>query len=262
MELQAARLLFHAVHILLRAHPAASSLVMLSDDAQHHAVPIIREGSHVALQLEPRSPTITLAEIVRLDTVNRRWEVCSWQNGSSVYSVVSQKQIVGVENVSLRHAVLASTPAPRSSAELAKSVGAASLGHLILALRWCRYSEMVEGGERVAKRLAEVCTFLLTTEISMHRESGTLSSTETLCLQLMDLYGEEEEFATLLKDFSGPLFEDRRGQLQPILNRDVWSMAREQLHDEIHEATLRTQQRVHGRGHSSVNRISPRNSEF
>ncbi|GAX19073.1 hypothetical protein FisN_3Lh008 [Fistulifera solaris] len=262
MELQAARVLCHVVHILLRAHPAATSLVMLLGDAHHDAMQIIREGSHVALQVDPRSPTITLAEIVRCDTVNRRWEVCSWQKGSSIYSVVSRKQIVGVEDVSLRQAILDSAPAPRSSAELAKSVGAASLGHLILALRWCRYSDIVEDGYPVAKRLAELCTFLLTTEISMHRESGTFLSTETLCLQLMDLYGEEEEFATLLKDFLGPLSEDRRGQLQSILDREVWSMAREQLYDEIHEATLRMQQHVHGRGHSSVAPISPRKYEF
>ena len=269
LEAQAAGVLFHAVRILVRTHPTASSLVMLSKkEVGQLKVPTIRQGSKIAIQVDPQPANsgpnnMSLVEVVRCDTVNRRWEVCSWRDDAPVYSVVSQKHIVGIEDISLRYGVLSSAPALRSSAELEKSVGAASLGHLILALRWCgRYEDALDGDNLVANRLAELCTFLLTSEVSVHRESGTLASVEVLSLQLMDLYGEEVEFSTLLEDCSGPLLEDRIGQLRTVLDGDVWSRAREQLHDEIRQATFRLKNRVRGRLHAASPRYSPGKSSL
>lgn len=265
LEVHAARVLFHAVQILSRTHPTASSLVMLTGNENHQIkVPVIQEGTKIAILLDPDSPVSAqnntlLVEVVRCDTVNRRWEVCSWQNGTPIYSVVFQKQIVGIEDISRRRGVLSSAPALRSSAELDKAVGSASLGHLILALRWCgRYENALGGTDLIAKRLAELCTSLLTTEVSVHRESGTLASVEILSLQLMDLYGEEAEFSTLLEDYRGSLFEDCKGQLRAVLNVDVWSRARDLLHDEIYHAIFRLKNRVNRRLNAASSRFSPR----
>lgn len=233
---------------------------------QFNTVPIIKEGTQIAVRVDPQplhssSNSISLVEVVRCDTVNRRWEVCSWQDGIPVYSVVTHKQIVGIEDSSLRRGVLLSAPALRSSAELEKSVGEASIGHLILVLRWCgHYEDLLGMDNLVAKRLAELCTFLLATEVTVHREWGTLASAEILSLQLMDLYGEKFEFSTLLEDFSGPLVDGQKGQLQTVLSEDLWSWARQQLHEEIQQATGHLKDHAPGRFSVTSPRYSPRKS--
>jgi hypothetical protein len=109
-------------------------------------------------------------------------------------------------------------------------------------------------GRAVASRLAELAGAFLGTELSIAKEvskrhTGTdevPQSFTTVCLQVLDLFGEKSEFDELLAD-TGPLPVQRNGRLQSVVSSVSWESVRQQLRDEIGHATDQLKVRVYNR---------------
>jgi hypothetical protein len=261
LELSAAECLCHAVSIVWKTHPASNSFVMFSEEeaARLDAMPFVQPGMVVAFRARDRRegvlvPTsrennslgpIEFGQVMHCDTVHRVWNVRLMNSAETCY--VSDFQLAGIEDTTKRCCILTFSPAPETSSEL-ESVGRTiSVGHLILALRWCHqaYSELrgetPRGG--VVSRLAELVTAFVGMELSIHHEIGSQHSTskpdadKIIAAQLLDLYGETSEFGVrAAESFSDPTAR-RNGRLKEVVCDSVWEAIRRQLWNELDRAT-------------------------
>jgi hypothetical protein len=271
LEKEASSCLFHAVNIIWKTHPSASSFVTYSpeESARLDGLSMVKTGMVIAFRSINESrllmshhdfdsnkqhsagyaDPLAFGEVLSIDTVNRCWQVRFV--GSNELCYVGERQLAGVEDITKRHSILAYAPAPETSTELeaAQQPGALglSVGHLILGLRWCHESHMEFGVQPSTSRLAEVLSALLGVEISLHNESKSHrvrrqpEASNMLGAQFLDLYGEEPELG--LNQFGidddAPSFALRReGRLKMILAKGAWDAIRQQLHDEMRQASM------------------------
>ena len=118
-----------------------------------------------------------------------------------------------------------------------------SIGHLILALRWCRQHVNAKTEERsqlasnpLVRCLAERAASLLGLEVSLHYELGTVRSTahdvvRRVNAQILELFDEEVsrrlDLASLL---SG---EEPSTGLKAIIDDDVWNAVVAELQEGL-----------------------------
>jgi hypothetical protein len=292
IENEAAHVLFFALSVLWRTHPTASSFVMYTADEAERldAMQLVRPGMTIAFRLirqscssllicdittasETAETPIYYGNVLKADTVNRRWEVSYCDGGETPWNttIVTERQLAGIEAPSRRRGILGFAAAPQSSAELLASLSAPCVGHLILILRWCsQFREESEdqvavltGGRPsfVVTRLAELVSAFLGTEVSIHRQesssvdrdldSSSSSSLRTLALQLLDLFGDEAEFNELFAG-TGSLPIQRKGRLEAVVSGDTWDIVRSQLGKELRMATEQLKAKVSRQRNLSV----------
>lgn len=281
LEQSAAECLFFAVSIVWKTHPASNSFVMFSEEeaAQLDAMPFVRPGMVIAFRARNRSEGIWVGEgnslssvyfgtVLHCDTVHRVWNVRLMSTPSEAGAdtcFVSDGQLAGIEDTTKRCCILAFSPAPETSSEL-ESVGRSiSVGHLILALRWCHQAHSELRGENprggvgtVVSRLAELVTAFVGTELSIHQEIGSQHSTskpdadKILAAQLLDLFGETSEFGVgVAESFSDPTAR-RYGRLKEVVCGSVWEAIRRQLRNELERATNDIQAKRSGKSNGSM----------
>lgn len=272
MEVEAADCLFFAMQILWKTHPASSSFVMYSEAEvrQLDAMSFVRPGTVIAfrnndqrlmfLPFDDRTDInqtlggerLQFARVLHCNTVNRQWRVQLVSHGSSQENcLVDESQLAGIEDTSRRIAMLSYAGAPELSSDLEAMRGPVSVGHLILALRWCSqfYTEKRddllphETGSAIA-RLAELSSAFVGLELSVHQEtrsrlrSAADLNSKILADQLLDLFGDATEFACAVASFHGSALSPREGRLKPILSPESWYGTRSQLRSYLDTAVV------------------------
>lgn len=200
IENAVARCLTSALTFLSKNHPAAKCFVPFSkeESANLNPMSIVEVGSIIAFY---NNGDHNFARVVKRNTVERTWEckvIPSERGDGGTELTVSADDLAGVEDQLKRKVLLRYSPAPDSAptkvGEIAKIP---NLGHLILALRWCRREE--NGIEQATRRhLAETASAVLATELALHREVGTIAATtdavkNLLNDQLFDLFDEDSK---------------------------------------------------------------------
>ena len=247
MEHAAADCVFHAVSVLSETHPASSCFVMFSADeaARLDLMSLLRTDMIMAVRPEPATTGVNrFCRIVQADTVHRQCHVRYLdETESAPLETVAADRVAGVEDMTKRKPILVYFAAPDSAAELdsapSPSDHTASLGDLIVSLRWClQYA----GGnidfnksKTIRKTLAESASALLSTEVSLHGEMGTASKSDTnesskrLLAQLLQLYDDPPAQ-------SSDHVPRRSASLKTIISPSVWRCVQQQLEGELRVA--------------------------
>mmetsp|Transcript_25659 Transcript_25659/g.37917 ORF Transcript_25659/g.37917 Transcript_25659/m.37917 type:complete len:1960 (-) Transcript_25659:96-5975(-) len=200
IENAVAQCLTSALMFLSKNHPAARCFIPFSKKESRNLNPmsIVKAGSIIAFEI---NDSCKFARVFNCNTVRRTWnckvitpEKCD--GGTDVS--VSVDSLAGVEDVLKREVLLQYSPAPDAAPSCINKIGEnATLGHLILALRWCRRDENgIDQSTR--RRLAETASTLLATELALHSEIGTITGTKDsvknlLNDQLFDLFDKDSK---------------------------------------------------------------------
>lgn len=236
LEQAAAECLYGSLLVLWRTHPARSSFVQFSKNEaeQLDSLALVKIGAVIAFRpvVSNYSEGIEYGEVLSTNTVQRVWHVRPLE-GQEMKCDVSARQLAGVEDLTQRRVVLSYAPAPETAADLESSVGSASVGHLVLGLRWASQAFPQEGMSVITRRLAELLAALLGTELSVHRAIGSHASlrghvTSAIALQVLELFGDSTEVNSRLY---GQL--QSRRTVKPAIGRDTWDSVRKQLRPEL-----------------------------
>lgn len=251
MESEAADCLFFAMSVLLKTHPASSSFVEYSADEAMNGdfMRFVKPGMVIAFrpdnvsslflpasnqESDEQSPgeRILFGRVCELDTLRRQWSVELVTSGSqSKVRVVHERQLAGIEDPSKRICMFSNNAAPESSSDLENLGKTISVGHLILALRWCSQmsSETSNTATWSIQRLAELTSALLATELSvqletrMNQNSGERDAYIKIHSDaLLDLFGETYEFGFIVDG-------QRVGRLKSVVSGESWDCVRSQL---------------------------------
>jgi hypothetical protein len=233
-----------------RTHPASSAFVAFSptEAARLDGISLVKKGSTIAFRLgqcstnalaasfAPDHSYVQYGEVVHADTYQREWLVRSHGSKGGVLTV-KETDLAGIEDAVKLRCVLAYCPAPETSSELEECLTTASVGHLILALRWChnafRLNDESLLSDSLVDRLSELLAAFVAQELSIHRKIGSqrkLRKSEYVALianQVLDLFGVESTS-------DSPSLSPRC--LSELLSADALAVVREQLHRELFEA--------------------------
>ena len=265
IESEAADCLFFAMRVLLKTHPASSSFVEYSAEEAMIGdfMRFVKPGMVIAFRPEnvsglflPASnqeseeqgagDRVQFGRVCELDTLRRQWSVELETPGSqSEVRVVNERQLAGIEDPSKRICMFSSRAAPESSSDLENLGHTISVGHLILALRWCSQmsSETANTSTWSIQRIAELTSALLATELQVQLEARlNLDSSEREAYikihadALLDLFGEEHEFGLSVDG-------QRVGRLKSVVSGESWESVRSQLNSylSVAVAELNTQ---------------------
>lgn len=239
MENAAAQCMFFALSLIWETHPANSSFIMFSDVEANKidAMSLVKLGMIIAFSPDKESDrsrhvwtfpsrSIRFAQVVHCDTLERVWYVRNLDTLEN--EIVHAGQIMGLEDTSKRSCVLTYAPAPDSATELEAFTQSASVGHLILSLRWC--ADFFRSSAAFVNRFAELLSVLLGTELSLHAELGSAlnkpkEDVERLEAQLLDLFQGSSEGE-----------ESREGRMKSVLGILSWQAVRQQLQKELNKA--------------------------
>lgn len=285
MENAAAECLYHAVTVIWKTHPASSSFVVFTPEeaSRLDSMSIVKKGMIVALRKSEARETswsasgfnyspsgdsrlrldrnLCFARILGADTIRRVWRVQYLESShsestSSSECVVSADLLAGVEDMLKRKCMFDYHYAESASA--VESFGGGerpeTVGHLILALRWCyQYLSIPESTTRAAGRfalircLAERLSVLLGTEVSLHNEIGSpkmakVEVSKRLGSQLLDLFGDiprghQSHVPTREQiGMTAPIDGHREGRLKKILANATWNTLQRQLEPDLEGA--------------------------
>ena len=238
--------LFNSLSVIANAHPASESFVSLSPEeaAQLDVAAVINPGAVVAIC--PQNTTAqslnryrvqthhsaSYARIIRCDRSTRTITVKYVKSGEIGH--VPWSWLAGMEDVSKKHSLFTYLPAAKSIAD-ADTRGQPSLGHLVLALKWCRHFSSLSsslGGKNtppayLVNSVAERASILLCTEVLLHDElhdthSRRDETTRKINMQLLDLFGSADDSSSL----------------SVVMDEDILGSIKTQLKDQLHEASL------------------------
>jgi hypothetical protein len=280
VEQAAAGALSFAARILWATHPSSSSFVAFSEAEARglDSMALVKLGAVISfrpIEAEPERAAVRYGEVLQSDTIRRQWRVRlvggggdqagdGGAAGAGAECVVSDFQLAGVEDTFARRCALACGPAPESSGDVEAATGASpSVGHLILALRWCQQAHAeikIESPSSpsasssafplappTVRRLAEVSSALLGTEVSLHRlvgshpgrhqhPGGASSSAGLLAVQLRELFADESDALLLTAESAAvPAAAAARpaGGLGELVAGPAWAGVRAQLRPEL-----------------------------
>ena len=270
MENEAADCLSFAMSVLLKTHPASSSFVECSTEEAVNGdfMRFVKPGMVIAFRPDspsglflpahstvgeegPPKKSIHFARVLETDTLRRQWSVkLMTPTSQAEVCVVNECQLAGIEDPSKRICMLSNEAAPESSTDLENLGTTISVGHLVLALRWCSQmsSEKANSSTWPVQRLAELTSTLLATELSVQLEarmSQDVSEREAHIKihadSLLDLFGEADEFGFRVDG-------QRVGRLKSMLSYESWDGARSQLNPYLSYAVeAQNKHREHAR---------------
>lgn len=252
MERIAAECMFSSLNVLSKAHPASDSFVCFTstEASKLDAMSLVQLGMVIALRktsdgtTNDSSSTLDFARVVDADYLRQTWDVESYPNGGiDTKRRVPSSLLAGMEDVANRKCLLQYAPAQKLIAdERNLALENLSIGHLILALRWCRQhaNSKSEGSQfssnALVRCLAERAASLLGLEVSLHYELGTVASTDhdavrRVNAQLLELFDEDVirrlDVASL---YSG---EQPSMGLRTVIDADVWNAVVAELQEGL-----------------------------
>jgi hypothetical protein len=304
LETEAAECLFFAANILWRNHPASSSFVMFTEEEARRldSMRLVMPGMVIAFrdrdQDTGRSPfggayvfnnenaeKVCFAQVLRVDTVHRQWHTLLLGSSVPQERCVHYFQLAGIEDTTKRICMFSHAAAPGSSSglhydfrllttiDMSVCWRSASVGHLILALRWCSqfYTEKRDDDSpnevAIVGRLAELLSAFVGLELSISLEnsshqhlSATDANTKHLADQLLDLFGDVSEFGVTATDVNGSASGHREGRLQRILNKESWNGVRCQIHSYLDVAVAELREKVRERNRPEAGSLFLRRS--
>lgn len=236
--------LFNSLSVVANVHPASESFVSLSLEttSQLDVAAVINPGAVVAIcpqnttaqtltRYHMTQATARYARTIRCDRSTRSITVKYVKSGD--VEQVPWSWLVGFEDTAKKHSLFTYLPAPKSIAD-ADTRGQSSLGHLILALKWCRHFSSTSSMSKyrtpsfLVGSVAERVGILLCTEILLHDELHSDNSrlrdenARKINMQLLDLFGNGSESSSL----------------STVMNKDVLDSIKMQLKDQLHEASI------------------------
>mmetsp|Transcript_12744 Transcript_12744/g.27521 ORF Transcript_12744/g.27521 Transcript_12744/m.27521 type:complete len:916 (-) Transcript_12744:83-2830(-) len=212
VEQVAGHCLFNAIAVLSYTHPASDSFIYFSCEEASclDVAAVIKPGTAVAIcarggaqqylqrYLIPlHGGDLRYARTIGCDSSTHTISV-EYVDTGSVERHVPWSCIVGMEDTSKRQCIFSYLPSPKSMAE-ADTRGPPSLGHLILALKWCRHVGLTSLDSannycsmHIVKCVAERVAILLCTEVMLHEDlqERTLhdETVRRVNMQLLDLF--------------------------------------------------------------------------
>ena len=240
MEQSSAESMFTALSLVWELHPANSSFHMLtpSEVGKVNILHLVRPGMIVAFSSDRESKRVRRAgslvkyvhfgEVQYCDTLDKTWYCRDLETQDS--EIVKENQVLGLEDTSKRQFLAMFAPAPDSAAELESSAASASVGSLILCLRWCAgAASSTSPVSPIVAMLAGLSTAVIGAEMSSHERLGsakkqTTEEVDRLDMQLLEFYGENGASSKLFRD---------------MLGERSWQTIREQLREELTRAEER-----------------------
>ncbi|KAL7572096.1 hypothetical protein ACA910_001736 [Epithemia clementina (nom. ined.)] len=250
LELEAGKCLLQAANTLWETHPATTSFVEFTPDEIakiRNDISWIKVRDIVAFRQDDLPYGMTcLGEVVYVDTFNLQFQVRPVDEKENHRSVaVPLHRLAGVEDRAKRQGTFAFAHAPETSSDLHRSRAELSLGHLILAMRWCHeysFEEEQQGFPRSpwAHMNARILSMLLVKEIELHLGSNNVKPVappemRMLRAQLLDLFGESEEYASFFQGYNTSNMREK-GRLGDLISQPFWEICRNRLDDELNEA--------------------------
>lgn len=259
VEQAAGRCLFNGLAILSDTHPASDSFISFSTEeaSRLDVSAVISPGTTVATQtsaqhylqryhIQPHGGHIRYGRAIGCDRSTRTIAVD--YADSVAAETVPWTCIVGMEDNSKRQCIFSYLPAPKSIAE-ADTHGPPSLGHLILALKWCRHVGLASTDPdashypmQLTKCVAERAAILLCTEALLYEElrDGSLpdDTTRKINMQLLDLfdYSPDTESAELNPRTTSSHQGDK--SLALVIGEDLLGNVQESLNHQLRAACL------------------------
>jgi len=212
VEQIAGHCLFNALDVLSNTHPASDSFISFSNEEalRLDISAVITPGTTVAIRaqngvqqylgrylIQPQGGgDLRYARAIGCDRSTRTISV-KYADTNTVEKHVPWSWIVGMEDTSKRQCIFSYLPTPKSMVE-ADTRGPPSLGHLILALKWCRHVGLTSLDNsnncpmHIVKCVAESAAILLCTEVLVHEEMQDFASRDDTVrrvnMQLLDLF--------------------------------------------------------------------------
>lgn len=234
--------LFNALSVVANAHPASESFASLSPEeaSQMDVAAVVNPGAVVAIcpqnttsqslkRYRVQLPESAIyARIIRCDRSTRSLTVKYIKSAEIKH--VPWSWLVGMEDSSKKHSLFSYLPAAKSIAD-SDTRGRPSLGHLVLALKWCRHFSSSFGKNTppmyLVNAVAERASILLCTEVLLHEElrdshSRRDETTRKINMQLLDLFGSDFDSSSL----------------SAVMNGDILESIKMQLKDQLHEASV------------------------
>jgi len=247
--------LFNAMAVLSDTHPASNSFISFSNEEALllDVAAVITPGTTVAIcaqtgaqqhlqryLIQPRGGNIRYARTVGCDRSTRTISV-EYADSGSVERHVPWSWIVGMEDTSKRQCVFSYLPTPKSMAET-DTYGPPSLGHLILALKWCRYVGSTDFPKHIVKCVAERAAILLCTEVLLHDEirDGTLhdDTIRRVNMQLLDLFDYADTESEGLNPKVAVSSHQRDKSLASTIGEDILGIVQINLKHQLRAACL------------------------
>jgi len=174
VEQIAGRCLFNVLTVLSDTHPASGSFVSFSREEASilDVAAVITPGTTVAICAQTSSQKYLQngtqkCRYARAFDCDKSTRTISIEYSGTVERDVPWSSVVGMEDTSKRQCIFSYSPAPKSMAD----ADLPSVGHLILALKWCRsLNDKDNCPVQITKCLAERASLLLCTEVLLHEE--------------------------------------------------------------------------------------------
>jgi len=257
MEEIASRCIFSALSVVHKVHPSTSAFVTFTEEEASHlnlssvppigAMVAIRQetGSNSLLFSSNSSQVIRHGRVIHYNAISKTLDVEYFDNhGVAAERHVGVSRLAALEDISRRIIVFQYKPAPDSVSDSAASVftGAASIGNLILILRWCqqhaqRSTSTTDRPTLELKGIANLASIILGNEIGVHLELdsptfATNQETKSINSQLLALFDDE----VTLRNFDLSASSDSMSQsaiLQRITDPQVWKTVQLQLESSL-----------------------------
>ena len=262
-ESVAGQCLFYALSVLSDTHPASNSFVTFTSDevSRLDVAEIITPGTTVAISSTSacakqfqryRVQTggdVQYARTLGCDRSTRTLSV-EYSDKGTVDRHVPWSWIVGMEDISKRHAIFTYLPAPKAIAEADTPHDPPSLGNLILSLKWCRHVASTLLNESttncslsLVKCIAERAAILLCTEVLLHDElRGVVSprddTSQKINMQLLDLFECTDTEGTGLAPASPGSPSHGSKLFAVVIGEDILSNIHLKLSRHLEAATL------------------------
>lgn len=251
IEMEAAKCLCHAANTLWANHPATTSFVEFTPEEMAKVfqdISWIKERDIISYRVDDSNHWPWAGgEVEHVDTIKLCFHVrpVDGNDQPSGPILVPLHRLAGVEDRTKRRSILAFAPAPETSSDLHRSRGELSVGHLILAMRWCHEFAFEDEQQGLAlspwvRMNAQVLSLILAKEISLHRENKNIQrvapdAVRMLKAQLLDLFGEKQELAVFLGASSSSAMREQ-GRLVGLIPDTLWKLVRDQLSSELKDA--------------------------
>ena len=253
MEEIASQCILGALSVVHKVHPTTSAFVSFSkqEAATLNLSTSPPLGAMVAIRQDVDSSipndteNIRYGRVIHYNQINKKMNVEYFDNqGVSAERDIDMYRLAMLEDTSKRVNLFQYKPAPESVSDSPSSnfTGPASIGNLILILRWCR--EHSQHPEIITKRtslelkgIANLASVILGNEIGIHVELDTPRFTpeqekKVINVQLLSLFDEEIKLQGFdLAASSGSSNNEK--SLQGLINDKVWRNIQLQLESSL-----------------------------
>ena len=251
MEETASQCIFSALSVVHKVHPSTSAFVTFTEEEAAHlnlsSVPPI--GAMVGIRQESvinpspffPSPSEMMrhGRVIHYNAISKTLDVEYFDHhGIAAERGVGVSRLAALEDISKRVNVFQYKPAPESVSDSAASnfTGAASIGNLILILRWCQQHAQRSTVDRPAlelKGIVNLASIILGNEVGVHLEldSPTFASEQerkSINSQLLALFDDEVTLQSFdLTDSTDSI--SKSAILQNVTDPKVWKSVQSQV---------------------------------